>query len=65
MIRCQCVVEIEATQAKPKPELDRCDKHGIWFDELELAKVFEAAHGKVWPPAYAGGGRLIFGKDKF
>jgi hypothetical protein len=32
---------------KPRPQLDRCADHGIWFDRDELAKVFEKVHAKV------------------
>jgi Zn-finger nucleic acid-binding protein len=65
MVRCRAVVELEGKRANPKAELDRCDKHGIWFDELELARVFEAAHGKAWQPAYAAGKPFLFGKKRF
>jgi len=29
--------------AEPKPTLDRCAAHGLWFDTDELAAVFEKA----------------------
>lgn len=32
--------------AKPSPQLDRCDEHGIWFDQDELAGVFEICRAK-------------------
>jgi len=40
--------------AKPRPELDRCAEHGIWFDGEELAKVFEKSYAKV--TSHGGGG---------
>lgn len=46
MTVCKIVLEIEGTELHPKPELDRCEAHGVWFDHLELAKVLEKAAGK-------------------
>jgi ribosomal protein S27AE len=40
--------------AKPRPVLDRCSEHGIWFDGEELAAVFEKAHAKVSPRGSLG-----------
>ncbi|MBA2539654.1 MAG: zf-TFIIB domain-containing protein [Deltaproteobacteria bacterium] len=31
---------------KPRPTLDRCPEHGLWFDKDELAAVFEKVAGK-------------------
>ncbi|MEO8699259.1 MAG: hypothetical protein ABI867_04420 [Kofleriaceae bacterium] len=47
--------------AKPRPQLDRCHEHGIWFDGEELAKVFEKAHAKVSPRGSLGGWRGTHG----
>jgi ribosomal protein S27AE len=41
--------------AKPRPQLDRCREHGIWFDGEELAKVFEKVNAKVSPRGSAAG----------
>jgi Zn-finger nucleic acid-binding protein len=46
MTVCHIVLQIEAEVLHPKPELDRCEAHGVWFDSLELAKVLEKAAGK-------------------
>lgn len=46
MIRCHLRVLLESEMEKPRPELDRCDEHGIWFDADELAGVFEKVAGK-------------------
>ncbi len=39
-------IAIDSEQVKPKPTLDRCPMHGIWFDGEELAAVFEKVIGK-------------------
>lgn len=39
-------VAIDAEVVKPKPVLDRCAAHGIWFDGEELAAVFQKVIGK-------------------
>ena len=46
MVRCKLRVHLDDDIEKPKPELDRCAEHGIWFDEEELASVFERVAGK-------------------
>lgn len=46
MNRCKLWLALEADVEKPKPELDQCAEHGIWFDADELAKVFEKVAGK-------------------
>ena len=51
MSRCHVIVHLENDHEKPKPELDRCATHGVWFDREELAKVFETVAGK----GYGGG----------
>lgn len=51
MSRCHVIVHLENDLEKPKPELDRCATHGVWFDREELAKVFEKVAGK----GYGGG----------
>jgi len=42
---------------KPRPVLDRCVDHGLWFDKDELAAVFEKGAGKG-----PGGGKAKVGK---
>ena len=42
---------IENETFAPRPQLDRCATHGIWFDNEELAKVFE----KVASKGFGGG----------
>ncbi len=39
-------VAIDTEHVKPKPVLDRCAQHGIWFDGEELAAVFQKVIGK-------------------
>lgn len=51
--RCHLRVVFGDEVAKPRPELDRCDQHGIWFDRDELASVFEKSYAKV---GHQGGG---------
>jgi len=55
--RCHLRVVLGDEVAKPRPELDRCDEHGIWFDKDEMAAVFEKAYAKVGHQG--GGGRGI------
>ncbi len=52
MTTCKLVVHLEAEVERPRPQLDRCDAHGLWFDHEELARVFE----KVATKGYGGGG---------
>jgi len=47
MTRLKIRVVLEDEVAKPRPELDRCAEHGIWFDGEELAKVFEKSLAKI------------------
>jgi hypothetical protein len=51
--RCHLRVVFGEEVAKPRPELDRCNEHGIWFDKDEMAAVFEKAYAKV---GHQGGG---------
>jgi len=51
MTTCKLVIHLEEDIEKPKPELDRCGVHGLWFDHEELAKVIE----KVATKGYGGG----------
>lgn len=51
MTRCKLDIGLEQAVEHPRPELDRCEAHGIWFDNEELAKVFERVAGK----GYGGG----------
>lgn len=46
MTICRIILELEGEVLHPKPELDRCEAHGVWFDSEELAKVFEKIAGK-------------------
>lgn len=46
-------VHLEDELAEPKPTLDRCAVHGLWFDTDELAAVFEKARSAH--PGGAGG----------
>jgi Zn-finger nucleic acid-binding protein len=41
MVRCRLDVQLMDERPQLRPELDRCDGHGVWFDAEELAKVFE------------------------
>jgi len=45
MSTCKLRVVVETEIAKPRPTLDRCAEHGIWFDGEELATVFQKVHG--------------------
>jgi Zn-finger nucleic acid-binding protein len=69
MIAFKLIVKLEDEVAKAAPELDRCGLHGIWFDQDELAAVFEvcrakhpggagrhAAHGSAEGPRTGGWG---------
>jgi hypothetical protein len=50
-------VALDGEVVKPRPELDRCATHGIWFDAEELAVVFEKARAK-----HPGGGGVRPGR---
>ena len=54
MITCRLDVQLQEHRPKLKPELDRCDQHGVWFDHEELAKVLEVLRRAVSPKG--GGG---------
>lgn len=41
MTACRLIVEIDGAHEHPKPLLDRCTSHGLWFDHEELAMVLE------------------------
>ena len=51
-------LQLEDELVKAAPALDRCAEHGIWFDQDELADVFEVARAK-----HPGGGghRVVHG----
>jgi Zn-finger nucleic acid-binding protein len=51
MLTCHLDAVFEAAHALPDPELDRCAKHGVWFDVGELAKVLEAGRHATEPPS--------------
>jgi Zn-finger nucleic acid-binding protein len=64
MSTCKLRIVLEAELADPKPELDRCVEHGVWFDGEELAGVFTKVMGKgygagVGRKGPAGGGSAI------
>ena len=46
MATCKLRIVLDEELVKPRPQLDRCTAHGIWFDSEELAKVFEKVAGK-------------------
>jgi Zn-finger nucleic acid-binding protein len=54
MTTCHLVAVFGEGSALPAPELDRCAKHGVWFDVGELAKVLEAARHATEPDGVAG-----------
>lgn len=59
-------VHLDGRHPKLWPELDQCTAHGVWFDDLELAKIFQILHAAVWPAGYGKGGMLDLGrKTKF
>jgi Zn-finger nucleic acid-binding protein len=39
-------ISLDEEIEKPRPMLDRCIQHGLWFDKDELAAVFEKVAGK-------------------
>jgi Zn-finger nucleic acid-binding protein len=41
MVRCRLDVRLMGERPALRPELDRCDGHGVWFDAEELAKILE------------------------
>jgi Zn-finger nucleic acid-binding protein len=41
MVRCRLDVVLMDERPELRPELDRCDGHGVWFDAEELAKILE------------------------
>ncbi len=47
MTTCHLRVVLMEEVAKPRPELDRCSEHGLWFDGDELAAVFEKVRAKM------------------
>ena len=51
MLTCHLDAVFETGHALPDPELDRCVKHGVWFDVGELAKVLESARHATEPPS--------------
>lgn len=64
MIRCRIVVALDTQPLSPKLDLARCAEHGVWFDDLELAKLFEEVHGGVSMASYGHGKPLKIGKKK-
>ncbi len=49
MLTCRLDAAFGLEHALPSPELDRCAKHGVWFDVGELANVLEAARHATEP----------------
>lgn len=49
MTTCKLRVTVEDELAKPRPTLDRCEEHGLWFDGDELAAVLAKVRAKVSP----------------
>ena len=43
---CKLGLTIDNATVVARPWLDRCAAHGLWFDRMELAKVFEKVIGK-------------------
>jgi Zn-finger nucleic acid-binding protein len=41
MSTCKLEIKLDADIEHPKPELDHCAAHGVWFDDDELALVLE------------------------
>lgn len=61
MSTCKLLVGLDGHVEHPHPELDHCAAHGLWFDDQELAKVFE----KVATKGFGGGvGRKASTKDR-
>lgn len=58
MSTCKLRIVIEEEIADPKPVLDRCPEHGVWFDGEELANVFVKCHGKGHGAASPQGGGI-------
>ena len=46
MTTCKLRLMLDKEIEEPRPELDRCAAHGLWFDGEELVKVFEKVTGK-------------------
>lgn len=46
MSTCKLRIVLDTELADPKPALDRCTEHGLWFDGEELAGVFQKVTGK-------------------
>ncbi len=41
MTRCKIIIELDGAREHPKPLLERCPTHGVWFDHDQLAMVIE------------------------
>ena len=54
MTTCRLDVQLHESRPKLKPELDRCEAHGVWFDHEELAKVLEVLRRVGHGPAEHG-----------
>jgi Zn-finger nucleic acid-binding protein len=65
MTACHLVVTLGHRHPRLPPELDRCGAHGVWFDELELAKIYELLHLAVAGVTYGHGKALFTGRTKF
>jgi hypothetical protein len=49
MTACRLHVVVAEHATDVKPNIDRCDAHGVWFDPEELSKVFEALRRATEP----------------
>ncbi|MCE9577996.1 MAG: hypothetical protein K8W52_32995 [Deltaproteobacteria bacterium] len=65
MVACALLVQVAGKRARLTSPLDRCDRHGVWFDTLELARSFEAIHALVTREGFGRGKRLRFDRGRF
>jgi Zn-finger nucleic acid-binding protein len=49
MTKCRLEAKLNERKRLTRMDLDRCDKHGVWFDNDELAEVLAAMHRVVSP----------------
>jgi hypothetical protein len=79
MATCKLIIHLDADVEHPKPHLDHCGAHGLWFDADKLAAVLEtiatkgfgAASGHRSAHSYGGAADKAtiahdaFGRDKY
>ena len=58
MTTCHIRVMLDEELAKPRPTLDRCSAHGLWFDGKELSAVFEKCMAKAKTRGFSGKSRV-------